>query len=89
MNKLKQIYDNLRSSLWFRPSLIVAISIAAAIALIEADDIGIDQWLGRWPRLSGAGAQGARGMLSTIANSMMSVVGVTFSQGQPQVKLVL
>jgi len=33
----------------------------------------------RWPRLFGAGAAGARGMLSTIAGSMMTVVGVTFS----------
>jgi uncharacterized membrane protein len=34
---------------------------------------------GRWPRLFGASAAGARGMLSTIAGSMMTVVGVTFS----------
>ncbi len=33
----------------------------------------------QWPRLFGAGAAGARGMLSTIAGSMMTVVGVTFS----------
>ena len=32
-----------------------------------------------WPRLFGAGAAGARGMLATIAGSMMTVVGVTFS----------
>jgi uncharacterized membrane protein len=37
------------------------------------------QWQARWPRLFGAGAAGARGMLSTIAGSMMTVVGVTFS----------
>jgi uncharacterized membrane protein len=79
MNKLKQIWGNLRSSLWFLPSLIVAISIAFAVVLIEADSTGSDRWLARWPRLFGAGAEGARGMLSTIAGSMMSVVGVTFS----------
>jgi len=61
------------------PSLIVAGSIAVALALIEADSVGSDQWLARWPRLFGAGAEGARGMLSTIAGSIMSVVGVTFS----------
>jgi uncharacterized membrane protein len=79
MNKLKQIWGNLRSSLWFLPTLIVAISIASAVVLIEADSTEIDRWLARWPRLFGAGAAGARGMLSTIAGSMMSVVGVTFS----------
>jgi len=79
MNKLKQLWSNLRSSLWFLPSLIVAASVVLAVALIESGSAVSDQWLARWPRLFGAGAAGARGMLSTIAGSMMSVVGVTFS----------
>jgi uncharacterized membrane protein len=32
-----------------------------------------------WPRLFGAGAAGSRGMLSTIAGSMITVAGVVFS----------
>jgi len=79
MNKLKLLWSNLRSSLWFLPSLIVAASVLLAVALIETHSSGSDRWLARWPRLFGAGASGARGMLSTIAGSMMSVVGVTFS----------
>jgi uncharacterized membrane protein len=79
MNKLKQLWSNLRSSFWFMPSLIVAFSIALAVGLIETDSTEADRWLGRWPRLFGAGAEGARGILSTIAGSMMTVVGVTFS----------
>ncbi|MGA9534816.1 MAG: DUF2254 domain-containing protein [Desulfobacterales bacterium] len=79
MNKLKQIWRNLRSSFWFVPSLIVAVSIALAVALVEVDSTGIEQWIARWPRLFGVGAEGARGMLSTIAGSMMTVAGVTFS----------
>jgi uncharacterized membrane protein len=79
MNKFKQIWSNLRSSLWFLPALIVVVSIGFAIALIEADSAGSHRWLTRWPRMFGAGAEGARGMLSTIAGSMMAVVGVTFS----------
>ncbi|MBU1565556.1 MAG: DUF2254 domain-containing protein [Proteobacteria bacterium] len=82
MNKLKQIWSNLRSSFWFVPSLIVAVSIALAVALVEAGSTGSEQWLARlarWPRLFGSGAEGARGMLSTIAGSMITVVGVTFS----------
>jgi len=79
MNKLKILWSNLRSSLWFLPSLIVAGSVVLAVVLIEAGSAVSDQWLARWPRLFGAGAAGARGMLSTIAGSMMSVVGVTFS----------
>ena len=81
MNKLKQIWSNLRSSFWFIPSLIVAVSIALAVVLVEAGSTGSysDRWLASWPRLFGAGAAGARGMLSTIAGSMITVVGVTFS----------
>ena len=79
MNKIKQLLRNLRSSFWFVPSLIIAASIGLAVALIEADYAGTQQWMARWPRLFGASAAGARGMLSTIAGSMMTVVGVTFS----------
>ncbi len=78
MDKLKQLWSNMRSSLWFIPSLIVLISIVLAVALIEAAS-GSERWLGQWPRMFGAGADGARAMMSTIAGSMMTVVGVTFS----------
>jgi uncharacterized membrane protein len=79
MNRFKQLWSDMRSSLWFLPSLIVAGSMALAMALIEVDYSVGGELLAKWPRLFGAGAAGARGMLSTIAGSMMSVVGVTFS----------
>jgi uncharacterized membrane protein len=69
----------MRSNFWFAPSLIVLVSVAFAAALIRADSAGSDRWLAQWPHLFGAGAEGARGMMSTIAGSMMSVVGVMFS----------
>ncbi len=50
MNKLKQIWSNMRSSFWFVPSLIVAVSIALAVALIEAVSTGSEQWLARLAR---------------------------------------
>jgi uncharacterized membrane protein len=79
MHKFKQVWSNLRSSFWFMPSLIVIANIAFAAALIESDFIGGDRWLSQWPRLFGVGADGARQMLSTLAGSMMSVLGITFS----------
>ncbi|MGB5964980.1 MAG: DUF2254 domain-containing protein [Sulfurimonadaceae bacterium] len=79
MNKLIQFWGNLRSSFWFMPSLMVAGSIALAVVLIEADSAGSDRWLSQWPRLFGVGAEGARLMLSTLAGSMMTVMGITFS----------
>jgi uncharacterized membrane protein len=79
MSKLKRLWSNLMGSFWFVPSVIVAISIVLAVALIAVDSTGSEAWMARWPRLFGSGAAGARGMLSTIAGSMMTVVGVTFS----------
>ncbi len=79
MNRLKQFWSNLRGSFWFLPTLILTGSIILAVGMIETDFTGSKQWAERWPRVFGAGAAGARGMLSTIAGSMMTVVGVTFS----------
>ncbi|MCK9463678.1 MAG: DUF2254 domain-containing protein [Proteobacteria bacterium] len=79
MNRYGRLWDYLRSSFWFVPSLMVGGSIVLATALIEMDSAGNDEWFAQWPRLFGAGAEGARGMMSTIAGSMMTVVGVTFS----------
>ncbi len=79
MNKLIQFWGDLRSSFWFMPSLMVAGSIALAMALIEADLAGSDQWLSQWPRLFGVGEEGARLILSTLAGSMMTIMGITFS----------
>lgn len=80
MNRLKRLWHSIRDSFWFFPSLIVAISMVFAVSLIEVDATpGIEGWLALWPRVFGASAEGARGMLSTIAGSMMTVVGVTFS----------
>lgn len=79
MYKLKQLYSNLRSSFWFMPSLMVTGSIVFAVMLIEADSAGSDRWMSQWPRLFGVEAEGARQMLSTLAGSMITVMGITFS----------
>jgi uncharacterized membrane protein len=79
MNKLRQIWSDLRSSFWFMPSLMVLGSVVFAAAMVEADSAGSARWLAQWPRLFGAGADGARLMLSTLAGSMMTVMGITFS----------
>jgi uncharacterized membrane protein len=79
MNRLKQQWSDLRSTFWFLPFLIVLTSIVYAVVLIQTDYAGADRWLAQWPRIFGVGAEGARAMLSTLAGSMMSVMGITFS----------
>jgi uncharacterized membrane protein len=61
------------------PTLMVAASVALAVALVETDSAVSDRWLAHWPRLFGATPEGARPLLATIAGSMMTVMGVTFS----------
>lgn len=79
MNRLELIWSHLRSSFWFLPSLIFVASIVIAVVLIDTDAGHGREFIQDWPRLFGSRAAGARGMLSTIAGSMMTVVGVTFS----------
>ncbi len=79
MSSFKQLWSNLRSSFWFVPTLMVAASTALAVALVGADSTVSDKWLAHWPRLFGATPAGARQMVATIAGSIMTVMGVTFS----------
>lgn len=79
MEFLIQLWGKLRESFWFLPALIVAFSMFLALALVEVDSSGSWSWMKDWARLFGAGAEGARGTLATIAGSMMTVIGVTFS----------
>ena len=79
MTKLLNLWQELRASLWFVPGAIVVMAVALAIALIEID-VRIDRGIFEsWPRLFGAGAAGSRGMLATVAGSMITVAGVVFS----------
>lgn len=61
------------------PGIIVFASVVAAISLIEVDGRLDDKAFESWPRLFGAGAEGARGLLATVASSMVTVAGVVFS----------
>lgn len=80
MDRLRTLWEDLRSSLWFVPTLIVVAAVALAVALIELESfIGRERLIHDWPRLFGAGAEGARAMLSAIAGSMITVAGVVFS----------
>lgn len=79
MVKLRTLWIELRSSLWFLPMLIVLAAGVLAVVFIELDSQLSLKLLTHFPRLFGAGAEGSRGMLSSIASSMITVAGVTFS----------
>jgi len=79
VNKLRQTWIALGSSLWFVPAVLSLSGVGLALLLVEADARVSREALRDWPRLFGGGAEGARGMLSAIAGSTVTVVGVTFS----------
>jgi uncharacterized membrane protein len=79
MSRLQRWWLDLNSSLWFVPSLMVLAAILAAYFLVHLDDSIGHEWTKQHPLLFGAGADGARGMLSAIAGSMITVAGLIFS----------
>ena len=79
MSRFRRWWLDLNSSLWFVPSLMVLGAILAAYFLVHLDDSIGHEWTKRHPLLFGAGADGARGMLSSIAGSMITVAGLIFS----------
>ena len=73
------VWENLRSSYWFVPALMAIGATVLAYVLVAIDDQiphDVAQKL-RW--LYGGGAEGARSVLSTIAGSVVTVAGTTFS----------
>lgn len=79
MNKLRTLWRNLNSSLWFVPTLMVVAALGLAYVLVILDLRIGHKWVSDYPLLFGAGADGARGVLTAIAGSMMTVAALIFS----------
>lgn len=79
MHKMVNFWTKLRASLWFIPGLMLISAIAMALGFIELDAWVGDQWLQRFPRVFGLGADGSRGMLVAIASSMLTVAALIFA----------
>lgn len=73
MLRFAQLRESLRSSLWFVPTICVAAAVALSQLLVRADPQSTSRWL------FGGGAESARTLLSTLAASMITFLGLTFS----------
>ena len=67
------------SGLWFVPGVCVLAGIGLAVGLTGLDVYIGSDWIAKQSRVFGVGAEGSRGMLSSIAGSMMTVASLTFS----------
>jgi uncharacterized membrane protein len=72
-------WQELRDSLWFVPSVITALSVALAFGTLLLDHSLIDDRIVETPWIFGGGAEGARGVLSAIAGTMITVTALVFS----------
>jgi uncharacterized membrane protein len=72
------LWNRLRSTYWFVPSLITLSAIGLALGLVHVDRTADDgaSWLAL---VYGGGPDGARALLSAVAGSIVTVVSVTFS----------
>ena len=77
--RLLAIWDDLRSSYWFIPSLLTLGAIALSFATTAIDGFVGPEWITQVRWLYENKPDGARTLLSTIAGSMIGVAGVTFS----------
>lgn len=80
MARLKAFWLDMVDSLWFVPAVLTAIGAAAALLLVNFDDVLIGELdpATRWWAFGGT-AEGAAGVLSAIASSIITVTGVVFS----------
>ncbi len=74
-----KVFDTIRQSYWFIPLSMTLGAIALAIVMVALDRIAGVTWVDRIPWLYSNQPSGARALLQTIAGSMITVAGVTFS----------
>ena len=76
LEKIKLWWEELRSRYWFVPSVMVLGSCALAIFMVEVDRRWGEEFSLPWLTF---GPDSARALLTTVAGSMVTVAGVTFS----------
>lgn len=72
-------WDRVRSSFWFVPAIMACLSVALVFVTVAIDERMAGGWLHSLSLTYSGGAEGASGVLETIAGSMMTIAGVVFS----------
>ncbi|MES1942167.1 hypothetical protein T5B8_18093 [Salinisphaera sp. T5B8] len=79
MAQLIKYWNTLKGSYWFIPTVMSIFAAALSFALTAIDARIGDAWVANMPWIYSIQAEGARGLLTTVAGSMIGVAGVTFS----------
>ena len=79
MTRLRASWEYLRGTYWAVPSAMAMAAVGLSVAMIQLDEAATAGLLDRLSWVYTGGPEGARAVLSTIAASMITVAGVTFS----------
>jgi uncharacterized membrane protein len=78
MPRLVYVWDRLRGSFWFVPAICAAGAVILAMVLLSVDR-RLEDRLSEVVWFYGGGAEGARSLLSALAGSIITVLGLAFS----------
>ncbi len=79
MTRVRNLLDQLRTSYWFVPAVMTVVAAAFSFVTIAVDQQVQVAWVRSVGFFWSGDADGARGLLSTVAGSMITVAGVVFS----------
>ena len=79
MTRLRAWWESVRTTYWAVPSLMAVIAAGLSVAMIRIDEVLTPKFIGTLSWVYTGGPEGARAVLSTIAGSMITVAGVSFS----------
>ncbi|AFY56526.1 putative membrane protein [Rivularia sp. PCC 7116] len=77
--RLGKLWDSLNSSYWFVPTVMTTISTLLAFFLLRLDRLSFYGPLEKWGWIYTGSADGARGVLSTVAGSTIGITATAFS----------
>lgn len=78
-SKLRNLWENVQSSLWFIPTVLVGVAIVASSLLIEADVALAQRDSLLIPWIFSGTADAARTLLSVVAGSLITVISIAIS----------
>ncbi len=78
-SKLQNLWENVRSSLWFIPTLLVGVAVLGSSLLIEADRALAQRESTLIPWIFSGSADAARTLLSVVAGSLITVISIAIS----------
>lgn len=78
-SKLRNLWENVQSSLWFIPTVLVGVAVLASSLLIAADVALAQRESTLIPWLFSGTADAARTLLSVVAGSLITVISIAIS----------